>query len=51
MFETIHVQHELWSNEEENDAAGFQDMMQYKNIEDEDGAENPLPDGNGDDEI
>ena len=51
MFETLHVWHELWSDDKETDAVGLQSMMQYENEDDEEEAENPLPDGNSDDDI
>jgi len=51
MFETLNVQYELWRDDEELNAVGLQSMMQYKNEDDEEEAENPLPDGNGDDDI
>ena len=51
MFDTLNVRHELWSDDEELNAVGLQCMMQYENEDDEEEAENPLPDGNSDDDI
>jgi len=51
MFDTLNVQHELWSDDEEINAVGLQCMMHCENEDDEEEAENPLPDGNDDDDI